>query len=514
MSPALLLIGIAQTGCWWAEDTTGTEETATEWKEDTETESSTGETDDTDPPDPYVVAGYTRLDELALSHPVLAGEREPEPEPTLRFALIGDFGTGDVNAAEVAALVQGWNVDFVMTVGDNNYPAGDAETIDANIGRDWHSYIHPYAGTYGTGADENRFWPCPGNHDWNFENEFKPYTDFFELPGNERYYEVIKGPVHLFCVNSDIHEPDTFDADGVQAGWLEAALAASTAPWRIVFQHHPPYSSGNYGPDVNRQWPFGSWGANLVLSGHEHDYERLVIDGLTHVISGTGGIATRSVGTFLEGSQAFWTDRHGAVLVELSENWGRFASIDTLGALGDVWYDAPGVDRTKSILLFKAESTWHYLPGPLETPVEWTVADHDDQDWETAQAPIGVGTNVNTELENASAVQTIYMRSSFALTRSSEVLYLVMRLRRDDGAVVYLNGEEIYRVGMLEGETPGTSTPAAFAVEGEWEEVYAETLVWPTHLQDGRNQLALEVHRASDGDGDLFADLELAAILR
>ena len=83
-----------------------------------------------------------------------------------------------------------------------------------------------------------------------------------------------------------------------------------------------------------------------------------------------------------------------------------------------------------------------------------------------------------------------------------------------EGFMLYLNGEEIYRVGMVEGEVPGTSTPAAFAVEEEWEGVYSETLLWPTHLKEGRNQLAMEVHRAGNGDADLFADIELLTIPR
>jgi hypothetical protein len=249
-----------------------------------------------------------------------------------------------------------------------------------------------------------------------------------------------------------------------------------------------------------------------VFSGHEHDYERLVVDELTHVITGTGGTGTRSAGTFLEGSQAFWTDRHGAVLAELSSEWGHFVSYDTLGAIGDEWYDAPGVDRNVAVALFAAESTWHYLAGPAETPVGWADADHDDSGWSTGLAPIGVGTDVNTELESAGDVQTIYMRSSFAATQTDKVAYLVLRIRRDDGVVLYLNGEEVYRLGLIEDEVPGAGTPAAFFVEDEWETVYAETLLWPTQLQEGRNQLAMEVHRAGSGDGDLFADIELLTI--
>lgn len=510
----LTLAPLLAVSCTRGDDATPAPETGTEWHEPIGDDTDPSEPTDTSPRTTPAVQGQTNVSGADQQQTPSAGQLEPEPEPTLRFAVIGDFGTGDDRAAEVAALVHSWSVDFVLTVGDNNYHSGEAETLEQNVGRDWHSYIHPYLGEMGPGATENRFWPCPGNHDYNYEHGFTPYTDYFTLPGNERYYEHVQGPAHFFCVNSDSHEPDSFDAAGPQALWLQAALAASTSSWKIVYQHHPPWSSGVYGPDPNRQWPFAPWGADLVLSGHEHDYERLVIDGLSHVITGVGGTGTRSMGTFLEGSQAFWTNRHGAVLVELSDGWARFRSLDTLGAIGDQWYDAPGIDRNQARPVFAAESAWHYLVGPAETPAGWTVDTFDDAAWSTGQAPIGVGADIRTELEDAGGVATVYMRSAFQMTDADDVRFLVLRLRRDDGVVLYLNGQEIYRVGMVDGETPSSNTPAAFEVEDGWEGVYSETLIWPTALQQGRNQLAMEVHRFGGDDPDLFADLELGVIDR
>ena len=65
----------------------------------------------------------------------------------------------------MADLVLGWNPDLVLTVGDNNYPLGEAETIDDHIGRFYQSFIYPYTGIYGPGAATNRFFPALGNHD-------------------------------------------------------------------------------------------------------------------------------------------------------------------------------------------------------------------------------------------------------------------------------------------------------------------------------------------------------------
>ena len=191
-----------------------------------------------------------------------------------RFAVIGDYGVDEPSQANVAALVHGWDPDFIVTVGDNNYPNGSAHTIDANIGKYYSDYIYPYAGEYGPGAADNRFFPALGNHDLRTEAG-QPYFDYFALPGNERYYDVRQGPVHLFVLDSDPSEPDGRSADSSQAAWLQRQLAATDAPWKSVILHHTPYTSSlRREPDVELQWPFAEWGADAVLSGHDHLYER------------------------------------------------------------------------------------------------------------------------------------------------------------------------------------------------------------------------------------------------
>jgi hypothetical protein len=195
----------------------------------------------------------------------------------VRFAAIGDYGTaGDIlqslidGEPEVAALVKSWNPEFIITLGDNNYPDGAASTIDANIGQFYASFIGSYTGAFGPGAAANRFWPSPGNHDWNTPT-LKPYLDYFTLPNNERYYDVELGPVHLFAMDSDPAEPDGTSATSTQAQWLQARLQASTACYDLVYFHHPPYNSGSHhGSSTGMRWPFKAWGADAVLAGHEH----------------------------------------------------------------------------------------------------------------------------------------------------------------------------------------------------------------------------------------------------
>jgi tartrate-resistant acid phosphatase type 5 len=212
---------------------------------------------------------------------------------TVRFAVIGDFGLSNEAERNVAKLVKRWRPELIITLGDNNYPEGAVSSIDQNIGQYYHEYIFPYTGSFGKGAFTNKFFPALGNHDWVAPGA-EPYLNYFTLPGNERYYDFVKGPVHFFAIDSDGHEPDGISSDSVQASWLRDKLATSTAKWKIVYFHHPPYSSGTvHGSTGVLQWPFQAWGASAVLAGHEHNYERIIIDGFPYFVNGLGGNINR-----------------------------------------------------------------------------------------------------------------------------------------------------------------------------------------------------------------------------
>ncbi len=260
----------------------------------------------------------------------------PEPPPVV-FAVIGDYGSADENAEKVANLVKSWEPNFIITVGDNNYPLGEAETIDAAIGQFYHSYIFPYTGSYGEGASNNRFFPCLGNHDF-YSDDGQPYFDYFTLPGNERYYDFTWGMVHIFAINNNPgeYEPDGVGVSSTQAAWLREGLAASTAAWNIVYMHYPPYASGeSYGSTDWAQWPYRDWGAHAVLAGHEHLYERLVIDNIPYFVNGAGGGGLYGFGYSALGSAMQYNDDYGAMLVIAREHSISFQFITWEGYVVD-----------------------------------------------------------------------------------------------------------------------------------------------------------------------------------
>lgn len=268
---------------------------------------------------------------------------------TVKFAAIGDYGKAGPNELAVSNLVKGWNPDFIITLGDNNYENGSAATIDSNIGQYYHQFIYPYTGNFGEGdtGSFNKFFPSLGNHDWYTTNA-APYLNYFTLPGNERYYDFIKGNIHFYSIDSDINEPDGSDSNSAQAQWLKNKLAQSRQEWNIVYFHHPPYSSGQHGSQQYMQWPFKTWGATTVLSGHDHTYERITINGFTYFVNGLGGKSIYSFGTPLAGSQVRYNNNYGAMLINSYDDSLAFKFYSVSGNIRDSYKILPSV---KSLIL-------------------------------------------------------------------------------------------------------------------------------------------------------------------
>lgn len=255
-------------------------------------------------------------------------------QPVVKFAAIGDYGRWYTpGEAMVSQMIHSWNPDFIITLGDNNYEYGADSTIDSNVGQFYHDYINPYTGAFGNEAPFNKFFPAIGNHDW-YSDSGRTYLNFFTLPGNERYYDFIKGNCHFFVINSDINEPDGITSTSLQAMWLKSKLALSTSRFKIVYFHHPPFSSGQHGNSNDMRWPFKEWGANVILCGHEHNYERLIDStGMTYFVNGLGGKDWRDFAVIVPESRYRFTGNYGAMKVTSyndSINFKFFACPDSL----------------------------------------------------------------------------------------------------------------------------------------------------------------------------------------
>jgi hypothetical protein len=189
--------------------------------------------------------------------------RLPLKDGSVRWAVIGDNGTGEGPELEVANQMERyWSVvkfDFVTMDGDNIY--GGHSPRDFKL-----KFEDPYKPL----LDENvKFYASLGNHDDpQLEINYKPYG-----MGGNRYYTFEKKNVEFFVLDSNYMTPQ-------QLSWLEDKLKSSNAKWKIAYFHHPLYTCAKYhGPDIdlrNQLMPlFTKYGVNAVWSGHEHVYEHL-----------------------------------------------------------------------------------------------------------------------------------------------------------------------------------------------------------------------------------------------
>ncbi len=273
------------------------------------------------------------------------------------FAVIGDYGMDNGNAAAVADLVAGWNPAFIVTTGDDYYnPAGGEGTgkYDESTGAYYCEFLKDITTTGSRcpsgQAEANRFFPSMGNHDYSDATPGpSTYLDYFTLPGvgfanssdNERYYDFVWGPLHFFIVNSNSQEPDGAASDSVQAAWLQSQLAASLSTWNLVVFHHPPFSSGQHGSNAWMQWPFAAWGADAVISGHDHTYERIVRDGIVYFVNGLGGAARYFFGVPVQGSETRYNTDWGAMRVTATNSTLDFEFVSLDGQVQDAYHLPP-----------------------------------------------------------------------------------------------------------------------------------------------------------------------------
>jgi hypothetical protein len=206
----------------------------------------------------------------------------PGARPAVRLAAVGDIGTGDAEEQATADAIDAipGRYDGLVLLGDNIYPSGDPTRIRATV-------FEPFGETLADGTD---LIAVLGNHDVMNGNGPRQVAAL-GVPG--RWYAWHHGPVLLIVLDST--RPD----DPAQLAWLERTLATATERWRIVALHHPPYSEGWHGAsvDVRRAFEplFDRYGVDLVLAGHEHDYQRFTpIHGVTYIVSGAGAETRRT----------------------------------------------------------------------------------------------------------------------------------------------------------------------------------------------------------------------------
>jgi hypothetical protein len=242
---------------------------------------------------------------------------------SLKFAVLGDFGTGDRPQFEVAERM--WNArrafpfDLVLALGDNMYGRQGPQDLK-------DKFELPYARLLQAGVI---FHAALGNHDKPDNRHYGPFN-----MGGERYYTFVRPNVRFVVLDTNEMEPQ-------QLAWLETTLATATEPWKIVYFHHPLYSDGRrHGSNVELRVLIEpllvKYGVRVVFTGHEHIYERTTPQkGVTHFVAGSGG-QLRKGGVRPSPLMAAAFDQDQAfMLVEIAGDQLFFQTISRLGATVD-----------------------------------------------------------------------------------------------------------------------------------------------------------------------------------
>jgi hypothetical protein len=238
------------------------------------------------------------------------------------IANIGDYGQGNADETKVATLVRSWNPNAICTNGDDDYLADYSLSNQAD---------------YGVFVDRDIMFPCPGNHDWDAANLSLYLAYFDDVVDNQYYYAKQLGPVTLFMLDSDARTPDGNTPDSLQAEWFTEKAANCRTPWKVACIHRAPFSSDtSHGSTEDSQWDYSNM--DLVLSGHAHTYERLLIGGTNYIVNGVGGSTNYLFSsTPLTGSQFRFNSKHGAAKMIITPkrlSWSFYsydgALVDTL----------------------------------------------------------------------------------------------------------------------------------------------------------------------------------------
>jgi predicted MPP superfamily phosphohydrolase len=250
----------------------------------------------------------------------------PNQRGSLKFAVLGDFGTGNSPEYELAAqmtkLFAVFPLELVILVGDNLYGSERPEDFK-------RKFEDPYKPLLDAGV---KFYATLGNHDSRTQKDYKP----FNMEGKLYYsFKAPHGKVRFFMLDSTYPVPEQID-------WLEKELKSSSDDWKIVAFHHPLYSSGGrHGSDVRLRETleplFIKYNVSLVLAGHDHFYERIKPQhGIAYFVTGSGG--QLADGDIDKGSdltaKGFDTDR-AFMAVEIAGDTMYFNAISRLGQVVD-----------------------------------------------------------------------------------------------------------------------------------------------------------------------------------
>ncbi|WP_165794866.1 metallophosphoesterase family protein [Solimicrobium silvestre] len=277
---------------------------------------------------------YKSLLPLALLASTLiahANTAPTTPSTESRDATITVYAAGDIadcrtkkstaRSIATATLINAGIADdpqaIVLTMGDHTYPVGVQAEFETCYQPSW-------------GKFKDRTYPSPGNHEYYSPNGIGYYQYFGEAAGSQRqsYYSVNKGAWHIISLNSNLNKEDL----QTQLDWLAQDLKKNRSACTLAYWHHPVYSSGLHGNNKHMKpvWEMlMAAKADVILSGHDHHYERFALQnsqgdediqtGIREFIVGTGGAKLAPVFWKKSNSEIVNTNTNGVLKLLLKK---------------------------------------------------------------------------------------------------------------------------------------------------------------------------------------------------
>ncbi len=266
-----------------------------------------------------VVASMSARHSAALPASDVSAQMAAAAAPQILLAA-GDIASCSSTGDEITATMLDSEPGTVITLGDNVYDSGTAAEFNSCYNPSW-------------GRHKARTRPAAGNHEYETANASGYYGYFGAASGDptKGYYSFDLGAWHLIALNSNCDEIGGCDTGSSQELWLRADLQAHPASCTLAYWHHPRFSSGSHGSDPLTQdlWQaLYDYRADLVLSGHDHDYERFApqtadgeLDaalGIREFVVGTGGRSHYALGARQPNSEAANGTTYGLLKLTLS----------------------------------------------------------------------------------------------------------------------------------------------------------------------------------------------------
>lgn len=246
----------------------------------------------------------------------------PAANQSVRVLAFGDYGTAHLpnfpsHQRAVAQVIGQYHrlhkFTFGITTGDNFYPTSFASPTDSAWKKSWDDLYTPLG---------IPFYISLGNHDWGepagplAQHIYGLTSPSWKLPAF--YYSYVAGPAQFFALNTNALTEKLLS-------WLRSELARSTAPWKIVYGHHPVFEQTDYAVERQRQLLLPilrQYGVDMYLAGHHHSLQHWQVEGLDYVVTGAGGARNYGLGDTVtaDARRRFVASRPGFADLEITDS--------------------------------------------------------------------------------------------------------------------------------------------------------------------------------------------------